>query len=134
MGTRASFWVGNPTDLDNREWLGRIAWDGYPDGLPELADVSSEAEFREVVAEYSERDDFAHPEGGWPFPWADNIFLTDHTYAFFDGEVKVACFDKGWASFADAQEGRYPGGLKATPSGKEYDWTQPDSIMIIGLR
>jgi hypothetical protein len=29
---------------------------------------------------------FARPGEGWPYPWADDIFLTDFTYAFLDGK------------------------------------------------
>lgn len=31
MGTHAQFFVGNPQDLEGREYLGSLAWDGYPD-------------------------------------------------------------------------------------------------------
>ena len=30
MGTRADFYIGKGTDA---EWLGSIAWNGYPDGI-----------------------------------------------------------------------------------------------------
>jgi hypothetical protein len=32
MGTRAQFFVGNPQDLEHREFLGTVAWDGRPNG------------------------------------------------------------------------------------------------------
>ena len=30
MGTRASFFIGNPTELDKREYIGSFHWDGFP--------------------------------------------------------------------------------------------------------
>jgi hypothetical protein len=33
MGTRADFYIGCGRDS---EWIGSIAWDGYPDGLSDL--------------------------------------------------------------------------------------------------
>ena len=31
MGTRADFYIGRGATA---EWIGSIAWDGYPDGIP----------------------------------------------------------------------------------------------------
>lgn len=47
MGTRADFYVGRGVDA---QWLGSIAYDGYPDGTPELAIVAvTEEAFRAKV-------------------------------------------------------------------------------------
>ena len=72
MGTRAAFWVGDPRNLDNREWLGCIAWDGYPNGHPRpLLSAKTEEEFREGVKHIAvNTKSFATPEKGWPFPSA----------------------------------------------------------------
>lgn len=93
MGTRADFYVGRGTEA---EWLGSIAWDGYPDGvftgkredreyLP--SSIDDEAWWRTAVAEFlSRRDDATLPEQGWPWPWDDSN-TTDYAYAFDAGQV-----------------------------------------------
>jgi len=137
MGTRASFWIGNPGDLQNRAWLGCITWDGYPDGLPGIENISSIGAFRAYVAtELSGRDDFANPKGGWPYPWDDDIYLTDYTYAFFDDAVQVTCFHQQFRTIneelnADPNE-EWDNTLPTNiPAPSKYDRTQPDSIMIL---
>lgn len=106
MGTRADFYIG--TDPADMEWLGSIAWDGYPHGICEgesiLGDLhesqvlsaETEEEYRAALASFfSQRDDVSRPEDGWPWPWEDSR-LTDFAYTF-DGE-KVVCsnFGSGW--------------------------------------
>ncbi|MGI9306579.1 MAG: hypothetical protein ACR2P5_04665 [Gammaproteobacteria bacterium] len=150
MGTRASFWIGDPRDLDNRRWLGCIAWDGYPDGdCSKLSKCKSAPEFERAVGLLAkERDDFANPEGGWPFPWDDDIFLTDYTYAFFDGhprstrfhcpfmpmrdEVKnLRYFDADENELENAPLAQDDPSMANVPAPGKYDRSQPDSIMII---
>ncbi len=136
MGTRASFWIGNPMEIENREWLGCIAWDGFPGGIPGIKEVKTAEDFRVLVLQQSEREDFAKPDKGWPFPWADNIFLTDYTYAFFDGKVQVTCFHGGFVpldEYSDEtrKEDTLPDNI---PAPKPYDSSQPDSIIILGIR
>jgi len=47
MGTRADFYVGRG---EQAEWLGSIAWDGYPSGNPApVTAMTSEAAYREKV-------------------------------------------------------------------------------------
>jgi len=92
-----------------------------------------------TVQELSKRNDFADPKKGWPFPWDDDIFLTDYTYAFFDGKLQVACYHHGfvpWEKATDEREdwekaGRLPGNVEAP---KAYDSSQPDSIIIVQSR
>lgn len=136
MGTRAAFWIGNPMELEKREWLGCVSWDGYPDGIDGIDKVKTEQDFRNLVMQQSKRRDFAKPSGGWPYPWADNIFLTDFTYAFFDGKLQLTCFHKGFMSlkhykrYCDEGE-KSPNTLpENVPAPKPYDNSQPDSIMI----
>lgn len=84
MGTRADFYVGRGEDM---EWVGSIAWDGYPRGLvgKGILDADTEEGFRSAIAEMaSVRSDFTAPDKGWPWPWADS-FTTDFAYAF-DGD------------------------------------------------
>ena len=94
MGTRADFYVGRGEEA---EWLGSIAWDGYPDGIPdEIKTAANEAVFREAVEKMiQERDDGTHPRDGWPWPWEDSR-TTDYAYAFYDGAVYASCFGSAW--------------------------------------
>ena len=132
MGTRAAFWLGDPRDLENREWLGCIAWDGHPSNFPELALIKTEGEFRSFVNLLKDRKDFASPENGWPFPWADDVFLTDYTYAFIDGELKYTAFyfQLRGAPFDDDFESDDDPSLHGVKAPSPYNPEQPDSIMI----
>ena len=95
MGTRADFYVGRG---EKAEWIGSIAWDGYPEphikeGL--LADAS-EATWRERVAAFlAKREDGTTIEDGWPWPWDDSN-TTDWAYALDDGKVYCSCFGSAW--------------------------------------
>lgn len=140
MGTRASFWIGNPMDLDNRQWLGCIGWDGYMGSKTEpLSHATNEEEFKEAVqAIEGGCDDFTNPkENGFPFPWVDDLFLTDYTYAFFDGQVQVAYFHNGFIAYHEVtahEEFNFdnlPFLPKNVPTGTPYDRKGKDSIMIL---
>ena len=145
MGTRAQFFIGDPRDLEGRIWLGCVAWDGYPGGdVGEALDgANDDALFLAGVAQLkAERDDFCDPtERSFPFPWKDDLFLTDCTYALFDGEVQYASFHRGfiplsrvlsagesdeiWAGIAELP-GNVPAPTSDLPKG-------PDSIMILSV-
>lgn len=143
MGTRAQFFIGNPQSPDAK-WLGCVAFDGYPDGdIGEaLRLVTSEDEFRAAIqAIKTDRDDFCDPaERRFPFPWRDDLFLTDFTYAFFDNQVMATCFHHGWRllkSF-ETEDGPYPEDAPdELPSNVLFRFDDatnppgPDSIMII---
>lgn len=119
MGTRADFYVGRGIEA---EWLGSIAWDGYPAGItpneeatapayhngpdrhvdgewPEgahLFDAITEAEYRERVGRFFQyREDATRPADGWPWPWEDSQ-TTDYAYAFDGGKVWASCFGHEW--------------------------------------
>lgn len=94
MGTRADFYVGRGQDA---EWLGSIAFDGYPDeDNNRLLKIDREDEFRRQVSEFlEERDDGTTPDQGWPWPWNDSR-TTDYSYAFDKGEVWVSDFGQTW--------------------------------------
>lgn len=83
MGTRADFYVKTTAEL---EWLGSIAWDGYPDGIEaSVLEADTDATFRAAVAKFfADRDDVTLPERGWPWPW-NNSDTTDYAYVFADG-------------------------------------------------
>lgn len=94
MGTRADFYVGRG---EQAEWLGSIAYDGYPDGIDKLVlEAKTEDEFRAAVAAFLARETSATlPEMGWPWPW-DNSKTTDYSYAFDDGRVWACGFGYRW--------------------------------------
>ena len=100
MGTRADFYVGRGKDA---EWLGSIAYDGYPEGAgPEsLIAATEEANYRALVdGILVRRDDATRPEMGWPWPW-ENSQTTDYAYAFDDGKVWASCFGDEWTLAAE---------------------------------
>ena len=91
-----------------------------------------------------ERDDFAYPDkGGFPFPWTDDLFLTDCVYSFFDGVAHVD-YNRNWqpikwvleASEDEREEwyeshSRDPSFENVKAPGGKWDRSQPDSIMIL---
>src|SRR5690606_19926111 len=101
MGTRADFYVGRGSDA---EWLGSIAWDGYPDGIDDMVkQATSDAAFRVAVEQFfAGRKDVTRPADGWPWPWDDSC-TTDYAYAFDGENVWGSCFGGAWF---DAREER----------------------------
>lgn len=92
MGTRADFYKGRGEEA---EWLGSIAWDGYPEGVPSnVVKAATEKEFDEAVNELKKRKDWTSPEEGWPWPWNDS-HTTDYAYAW-DGKVYAGGFGGHW--------------------------------------
>ncbi len=85
MGTRADFYVGKGKDA---EWIGSIAWDGYPDGIVEqVLKATTEQSFRDAVLAFlAARRDATLPAQGWPWPWEDS-HTTDYAYCFDEGAV-----------------------------------------------
>lgn len=94
MGTRADFYVGRG---EHAEWLGSIAWDGYPDGIEaSVLRAKTESTYRRLVVRMIEgRDDGTKPEQGWPWPWDDSR-TTDYAYAFDSKRVHASCFGHQW--------------------------------------
>ena len=94
MGTRADFYVGRGPDA---KWLGSIAWDGYPDGIPKpLLACTTVSGFRRSVANFlKDREDKTLPENGWPWPW-ETSSTTDFAYAFDGGMVHASYFGSAW--------------------------------------
>ncbi len=89
MGTRADFYVGRG---ENMEWIGSVAWDGYPNGFAGtgILGANSEENFRSALSALAaDRSDFTSPEMGWPWPWSDS-FTTDFAYAFDGDRVYVS--------------------------------------------
>ena len=84
MGTRADFYVRRKRKpLTPQDWIGSIAWDGYPEGVPDsVKKAKTETQFRTAVAEMAkDREDFTLPANGWPWPW-DDSGTTDYAYVF----------------------------------------------------
>lgn len=108
MGTRADFYIGRGADA---EWLGSVAWDGYPDGFEDSILRATDADhFRQLVAaELKSRDDGTTPEMGWPWPW-DTSRTTDYAYAFDGDQVFGSSFGGDWFNPLGEQdeEGEYP--------------------------
>lgn len=94
MGTRADFYVGRGKTA---EWLGSIAWDGYPERRTEPAwSADSEERFRAGVSEVlTQEEDGTRPDQGWPWPWDDSN-TTDYAYAWDGGKVWASCFGGPW--------------------------------------
>lgn len=100
MGTRADFYVGR---REKAEWLGSIAWDGYPDGIfgtdfPKSVPAVPlhETEWRNSITAFlAQRDDATLPRQGWPWPW-ENSQTTDYAYAYDEGSVWGSCFGHDW--------------------------------------
>lgn len=106
MGTRADFYIGRG---ENAEWIGSIAWDGYPDGIDgAVRTAKTEEDFRQAVMKFfADRDDVTLPAAGWPWPWEDSR-TTDYAYAFDGGQVYYSGFGHEWTeSMYDARELEY---------------------------
>jgi len=120
MGTRADFYIGRGK---NAQWLGSIAFDGYPDGNPRpLLNVVIEQKYREQVAAILDdaKSGATKPEHGWPWPWKDSN-TTDFAYAFDEGSVWGTCFGHGWWPFEKWEE------TKDNNLPKITDWPQMDT-------
>ena len=111
MGTRADFYVGRGVDA---EWLGSIAWDGYPEGIEAaVLKAKTVTQFkRELLKFFKERDDVTLPELGWPWPWTDS-HTTDYGY----------CFDKGRVWYWGEVEGK--GDCWIAAAGRALDRKTP---------
>lgn len=94
MGTRADFYVGIDAAA---EWLGSIAFDGYPGGHPAaLLGVTTLDAYRAAVEKVLDACTHAtRPADGWPWPWDDSC-TSDYAYAYENGRVLVNHFGRGW--------------------------------------
>ena len=94
MGTRADFYIGRGKDA---EWLGSIAWDGYPEGIDKkVLRAKTEKGFRSLLSKFfSSLEDVSLPKDGWPWPWEDSN-TSDYAYSFDNGKVYACPFGRGW--------------------------------------
>ena len=135
MGTRADFYIGNPEQ--NPEWIGSIAYDGYPCGVPGhlLISVNQEV-YRELFRRFCDgRDDVTLPEQGWPWPWK-NSQTTDYAYCLFDGKVHAYSFGHGpfnpLGSYEENYEMSLP--LRKFPNMaavRRVTWGRRSGLMVI---
>lgn len=107
MGTRADFYLGRGR---NAEWLGSIAYDGYPyvfdrNGIPmNVLKSTDKLEFMHYLyLFFRKKDDYISTSNGWPWPWEDSR-TTDYSYAFDDGKVYVSCFGHKWKTWEDLKK------------------------------
>lgn len=103
MGTRADFYKNR--EPDKMEWLGSIAWDGYPEGIDrEVLEAKTEEQYEIALKEFfNERNDVTLPDEGWPWPWDDSQ-LTDYSYAFENGKVLASPFGHPWFDPLEKEE------------------------------
>jgi len=103
MGTRADFFVQiKPGTMRVKDWRGSLAWDAYPLGIehaevgvPGFLAIQTTREFLEAInLVFAKRDDFTHPDMGYPWPWADAL-LTDFAYVFNEPEHRVDVYRFG---------------------------------------
>lgn len=101
MGTRADFYIGiDPRGMD---WLGSIAWDGYPvESNGNGMDFSDPARYVTTIQERAQEKGWTAPEDGWPWPWEDSVG-TDYAYTLYGGEVWFTRFGGDWFRFADRE-------------------------------
>lgn len=90
MGTRADFYVQESDATLN--WLGSIAWDGYPEGIDApVMDAKSGDEFRAALSDFfAKRDDVTLPAQGWPWPW-NTSDTTDYGYVLIESRGVFYC-------------------------------------------
>lgn len=102
MGTRADFYIGRG---EKAEWLGSIAWDGYPgDRTSRILSAANRTQFVDAVIDLAgEKDDFTTTQEGWPWPWEDSS-TTDYAYAYDNEKVWVSCFGSEWMTPAQARD------------------------------
>ena len=121
MGTRADFYAGRGPGA---EWLGSIAWDGYPSGGPAgllRSAAVTEPSWRQGVYQLlvSCGDTATAPDHGWPWPW-DDSGTTDYAYALDGGVVWCSNFGLPWfavdsasPTFGEPREDDEPAGERA---------------------
>lgn len=99
MGTRADFYIGKGL---KSEWLGSIAWDGYPEPYEKkgMWEPCDEEAWRERIHKFAKmRDDWTSPDMGWPWPWNTSA-TTDYAYTWKDGLVWISNGCK-WLAYDD---------------------------------
>jgi hypothetical protein len=101
MGSKADFYVGRGLEA---EWLGSLAWDGLPAGLPrELLGTTTEDNYRRQVGRLLRASrDGVSAKDGWPWTWTTS-HGTNYTYTFERGVVYACCFGSNWWRASDPE-------------------------------
>lgn len=110
MGTRADFYIQPGEELKEAIYLGSIAWDGYPDGIPEdILKAEDTISFGDAVMGFlTKRDDASLSErDGWPWPWEDSR-TTDYAYVFEEARVAIYRFGCLLIEGPGKYEGQFP--------------------------
>ena len=109
MGTRADFYIKVGKNLVQKDWIGSIAWDGYPEGIDKtVLEAGTINQFKKACLDFfSKRDDYTKPEEGWPWPW-DTSATTDYAYVYDNSisKVLISEFDKetDWPNMKNIQK------------------------------
>lgn len=114
MGTRADFYVGTGKEA---EWLGSIAWDGYPDGNPAWAlEATTEGQYRERVEELMNIHEITPTRAseGWPWPWEDS-HTTAYAYTWSDGAPRLTT-GRAWETVPERAARQHEG--RGLPEGR----------------
>lgn len=129
MGTRADFYIANTDGLD---WLGSIAWDGYPDGIDSaVIEAKSADTFRAALAAFfSGRDDVTLPEQGWPWPW-NTSDTTDYGYVLIEG--RGVFFRAGGGKICSAADEIDEEGERASITGVSFEYPDMSAIKAATL-
>lgn len=118
MGTRADFYTRNTEG--KLRYVGSIALDGYPDGIPSyVLGAGNAAAFCHGLYKWFKHDrtDATTPKKGFPWPWSTSA-LTDYTYVF------------------DARSGRvqqFHFGKPINKRGRPYKWPDMTSMQRVAL-
>ncbi len=136
MGTRADFWIG--TDPATMEWLGSIAWDGYPSGIDAaVLEARDKEEYEIQLGSFLfDRDDVTRPEDGWPWPWK-NSYLTDFAYTFDGERVLCSCFGSPWQvamEFEDAEDESHQVEFPDMTGVKSIAWGKRSGLIVVHAR
>jgi hypothetical protein len=137
MGTRADFYIGRG---EKAEWLGSIAWDGYPgDKTHAVLNAANKRQFVDAVTDIASNSrDFTPASEGWPWPWEDSS-TTDYAYAYDGEKVWVSCFGSAWMTPAEARNPDFePASDKAVFPKMSRDKAAPlgshrSGVMVVGI-
>lgn len=140
MGTRADFYSGG-IDPETMVWLGSIAWDGYPEGLPSVllrTPADEETWVTYVAAFLDDREDATQPSQGWPWPWDDSA-TTDYAYTWGDDGadqgVLVSNFGKPWvAAYSDGEETLGAAQFPNMKDRQNIAWDKRSGLIIFEVR
>lgn len=136
MGTRADFYIGRG---EKAEWLGSIAYDGYPEGIDkQILQCTGPDAFRHAVAQFiKDSSSGTTPEQGWPWPW-ETSSTSDYAYAHDNERCWASCFGSAWFDpnvERPEDEEEVPGEKAVFPNMKEKQkvtFGKRSGLLVIG--